>query len=72
MGLNASTLTAAEESAFAPTDKVHNNDQTALFADPGDGSDQKKDGHAVFEEVTDPNSKEQETLYKFGNKAELF
>ena len=69
MGLNASILTTAEESAFAPTDKVHDNDQTALFADPGDGSDQKKDGHAVFEEVADPNSKEQETLYKFGNKA---
>lgn len=64
------TVTIAADAASAPTD-TKPVDESNPFADYnlGDGSDQKKDGHAVFEEVTDPNSKEQETLYKFGNKA---
>lgn len=64
------TVTIAADAASAPAD-TKPVDKSNPFADYnlGDGSDQKKDGHAVFEEVTDPNSKEQETLYKFGNKA---
>ena len=64
------TVTIAANAASAPTD-TKPVDKSNPFTDYnlGDGSDQKKDGHAVFEEVTDPNSKEQETLYKFGNKA---
>ena len=69
MGLNADTLAAAEESAFAPADKVHDNDQTALFADPGDGSNQKLDGDKQYADITDPNSASQAALYKFGNQA---
>lgn len=64
------TVTTAANAASAPAD-TKPADQSNPFADYnlGDGSDQKKDGHAVFEEVTNPNSKEQATLYKFGNQA---